>query len=123
MRAILIGAAALLLSACSTGDLCRPLHVSSGHVEIDAAGFMTRHPGSELCLSPISCSTDLETFLRVDSADTVHLDITVRTDAGQVLLHATPSVRISFEPVARGCDNGTYSGWVTIDPDGKVSSS
>jgi len=119
MRAILIGAA-LLLSACSpTCPRYRPFHF----IAIDAYDFMVRHPGSELCLSVTSCTTDFQTIVPLDAPPTgpTRLDITVLAANGTVLLHVTPAVRTENERPARGCE-GAARGGVTIDADGSVSS-
>jgi hypothetical protein len=137
MRAILIGAAALLLSACSSAYPC-PGYVPFNFVSIDATDFMTRHPGSELCLSIISCGTDFQKIVPLDAPatgpthpdithpdithpDITRLDITVRATDGTVLLHATPTVRIHYERPNRGCE-ASARGDVTIDADGSVTS-
>lgn len=123
MRAILIGAAALLLSACSDGNTC-PKYVPFDHIWIDAADFMTRHPGSELCLSLVSCTQDYQYAVPLDTSPTgpIRLDITVRATDGTVLLHVTPAVRIHHDRPNRGCDVYSATGAVTIDADGSVTS-
>jgi hypothetical protein len=123
MRAILIGGAALLLSACSSGNTC-PEYVPFNSISIDATDFMTRHPGSELCLSLVSCGTDFRTIVPLDTppTGTTRLDITIRSADGRDLLHVTPAVRIHHERPNRGCDDYSATGAVTIAADGSVTS-
>ena len=123
MRVVLLGAAALMLSACSSGHAC-PMHVSEGGISFDTRAYVPAHPAAaELCLSPGSCRPVDRARAPVRSPGTERVDFTITTAAGEVLLHATADVRVRYRGGSRGCDDRVLSGSVTVAADGRVIAS
>lgn|SRR5689334_6853115 len=123
MRVVLLGAATLLLSACTSSHIC-PMYRTNGGIVFDTTAYTAAHPtAAELCLSPGACQPIDRVFVPTTEPGTERLDLTVTTASGEVLLHATTDVRIRYRGGTAGCDNGSVGGDVTIAADGTVTSS
>jgi hypothetical protein len=125
MRIVLLSAAALLLSACSTGRMC-PLYriADSGGIRVDASAYVTAHPyAAKLCLSPEPCRPIDRFTIPGGGLGPHHIDITVTTATGTVLLHTTATVRMHHVDPDPGCGNGFDAGSITIAADGSVATS
>ena len=123
MRVVLLGAATLLLSACGSGHVCPMYRIADG-ISFDATAYVTAHPAAaKLCLAPGACQPIDHVTIGADGPGTEHLDLTVTTASGTVLLHQTASVRVRYINPDPGCDNGADRGLVTIAADGSVTTS
>jgi len=100
------------------------MHRTVGGIRFDATAYVATHPAAaQLCLSPDSCRPIDRASVPATDPGTERLDFTVTTASGEVLLHATAAVRVSYHRGSHGCDNGFVSGDVTIAADGSVTSS
>ncbi|WP_157437741.1 hypothetical protein [Actinoplanes subtropicus] len=125
MRVVLLGAAVLLLSACSVGRMCPMYRVADGGgVTVDASAYVTAHPSvAKLCL-PAGLCRPIERFtIPGGGLDPHHIDLTVTTATGTVLLHATAIVRMHHVDPDPGCGNDFDAGSITIAADGSVATS
>ena len=138
MRVVLLGAATLLMSACSANRVC-PMYRTVGGIGFDATAYVATHPtAAKLCLDHTdpartpgptvtappagSCQPIDRVTIGADSAGKERFDLTITTASGTVLLHATPNVRVRYVDPDPGCGNGSYRGGVTIAADGSVTS-
>lgn len=96
----------------------------AGGLTVDASAYVTAHPSAaKLCLTPGACRPIGRFTIPGGGLGPHHLDLTVTTATGTVLLHTTAIVRLHHVDPDPGCDNGFDAGSVTIAADGSVGTS